>query len=223
MRTLFLAVIFLFSDLNAEEIRLTCKYNESKTYSTLEPDKPTINKKDKTWEFDLLIDKSNKNFAKHPVNLLSDCGNLNGQRKLKIEPNEFILEFNCPSSKLSGNLSSIDELQNYYNAAQQIGEALRNEKYNDSIYLDILTNNNIKSSQRFKSWLTLYADYVKDIQSRNEKFKLPMFTSASMVMKSTITVNRTSGRIIDVFETPEIRTRIVGIGFCEKINTKKKF
>ena len=99
-------------------------------------------------------------------------------------------------------------MQNYYNAAQQIGEALRNEKYNDSIYFDILTNNNIKSSKRFKSWLTLYADYVKDIQSRNEKLKLPMFTSASMVMKSTITVNRTSGRIIDVFETPETRIEL---------------
>ena len=65
---------------------------------------------------------------------------------------------------------------------------------------------------------------IMDADGQDDPEKLPTIIEASNEDDyQTITVNRTSGRIIDVFETPETRTRIVGIGFCEKINTKKKF
>ena len=82
MRALFLALIFLFSDLNAEEIRLLVSLRIQKLLC-FEPDKPFIDKKDDTWNFDLLIDKLNKKFCETSCEPFNRLWKFKGTKKIK--------------------------------------------------------------------------------------------------------------------------------------------
>ena len=224
MRTLFLAVIFLFSYVNAKEIQLSCKFDESKNYTT-EGDKDEFvgdnNEEFILKRFDLIIDINRQKFSVYPKGLYSECGDLNGQKVVKVEPDEYILIFKCPNSKMVGSLSSVDELQRYYDAGKQfIKDKLKHGEYD---YKKILAKYNIQSPEKFNQWFKLYSSEFVKTQNRNKKLGLNVFNTSAFSGIGYITVNRISGKIIESFEMPAIMSKGISIGNCEKTSIKKKF